>query len=222
MPQAKIPGLRHPRGDPYSSIQGLNINAPSHLLSSSLSSTSRNLTSSTFYYCTFPPTPTAANATTVWTTTYETVLLTACPTTCFLTTYTITETCTGNSATFMPPTVPAGFVTETVTCPVCPTPTMVITCPGPEMTAATVTGTANNNAANTRIAAGASAGAGAGGSVGADTVAPASMTPGGSINTAAPPRVTAGAPGKAGGAGARKALLAAASCALLFAVQVLA
>ena len=157
-------------------------------------------TSSTFYYCTSPTAPTGPppTATTVYTTTWETVLVTACPTTCFSTTYTITETCTGDSATYATPTVPPGFVISTVTCPVCPTPTMVITCPGPLMTNMATATTSANVMANT-LAAG-----------------PGSTTGRAAMSTATGiPRVTAGAARIGGGVAAKLLALSAIAAAVV-------
>ncbi|KAI1823145.1 hypothetical protein F4861DRAFT_343538 [Xylaria intraflava] len=70
--------------------------------------------------------PTAAAYTTV----YETVLPAACETSSWLATYTITETCAGNPANHVTPTIPPGFVVTTVTCGSCAKTEIEITCPG--------------------------------------------------------------------------------------------
>ncbi|KAI3335006.1 hypothetical protein F4824DRAFT_162905 [Ustulina deusta] len=86
-----------------------------------------NVTSSAFLYC--PPV-----TQTLFTTIYETVLPAACETSKWLATYTITETCLGNKADYVTPTMPPGFIVTTVSCPICPESEVVITCPGAQPT----------------------------------------------------------------------------------------
>ncbi|KAI3323306.1 hypothetical protein HD806DRAFT_108129 [Xylariaceae sp. AK1471] len=86
-----------------------------------------NVTSSAFLYC--PPV-----TQTLFTTVYETVLPAACETGSWLATYTVTETCPGNPANYVTPTIPPGFVVTTVSCGVCAEKEIEITCPGAQPT----------------------------------------------------------------------------------------
>ncbi|ETS79907.1 hypothetical protein PFICI_07436 [Pestalotiopsis fici W106-1] len=98
-----------------------------------MSTTIINGTATSAFWSCVPTTSTAIQ--TVWTTTYVTELVAACPTSMWTATYTIEETCTGNPANYLPPPIPAGFVVTTVTCDSCgPSSEIVITCPGAQPT----------------------------------------------------------------------------------------
>ncbi|KAH9989039.1 hypothetical protein F4779DRAFT_266799 [Xylariaceae sp. FL0662B] len=84
---------------------------------------------SAFYSCTAPPA-----TQTLYTTIYEKILPAACETSSWLATYTITETCAGNPAEYVTPTLPPGFVVTTVSCSVCDQKEIEITCPGAQPT----------------------------------------------------------------------------------------
>jgi len=65
----------------------------------------------------------------VYTTIYPVTYVDVCPTGTTANVYTITETCTGNSASFTPTSCPAGFTTYTTECEVCQEKTLTVTAP---------------------------------------------------------------------------------------------
>jgi len=65
----------------------------------------------------------------VYTTIYPVTYVDVCPTGTTANVYTITETCTGNSASFTPTTCPPGFTTYTTECEVCAEKTITVTAP---------------------------------------------------------------------------------------------
>lgn len=96
------------------------------------------LVTSSFLSCDLPLPTDAADiagiqsglaANNLFTTRYEVTLPAACPTSAWTATYTVTQVCSGDPATWAIPSVFPNFDVTTVVCHVCETPTQAITCP---------------------------------------------------------------------------------------------
>jgi hypothetical protein len=151
-----------------------------------------NVTSSAFLYC--PPV-----TQTFFTTVYETQLLAACETGSSLVTYTVTETCPGNPADYVTPTIPPGFVVTTVSCGVCAEKEIEITCPGAQPTGMGMTTVQiGGNGITATIVASPAPVPGLGGSPAA-SAAPTGGASGGATSGGAIPPVEEGDMGSTGG-----------------------